>query len=74
MPYACRITISKVINSYTENAGVAGQNNKQVAAYADLGEAGERLSLHARDRNVQGVECAFLEVGSNLFGHLTNAN
>lgn len=57
--HACRITISKVINSYTENAGVAGQNNKQVAAYADLGEAGERLSLHARDRNVQGVECAF---------------
>ena len=60
VPYACRTTIlSKVINSYTENAGVAGQNNKQVAAYADLGEAGERLSLHARDRNVQGVECAF---------------
>ena len=29
-----------MINSYTENAGVAGQNNKQVAAYADLGEAG----------------------------------
>ena len=31
---------TEVINSYTENAGVAGQNNKQVAAYADLGEAG----------------------------------
>lgn len=45
MPYACRITISKVINSYTENAGVAGQNNKQVAAYADLGEAGEKVVL-----------------------------
>ena len=31
---------TEIINSYTENAGVAGQNNKQVAAYADLGEAG----------------------------------
>ena len=68
MLHACfSATMSKVINSYTENAGVAGQNNKQVAAYADLGEAPERLSFDTltlqhmwyRDRNMQGVERAF---------------
>ena len=30
--------MDSVINSYTENAGVAGQNNAQVADYADLGQ------------------------------------
>jgi len=38
--------MNSVINSYTENAGVAGQNNKQVAAYADLGEGLKAATIY----------------------------
>eukprot|EP00434_Breviolum_minutum_P005681 symbB.v1.2.005004.t1/scaffold288.1/size478366/34 len=38
--------MDSVINSYTENAGVAGQNNKQVAAYADLGEGLKAATIY----------------------------
>lgn len=44
-----------MINSYTENAGVAGQNNAQVAEYADLGEVGGS-SLGASQ--LQGLKAA----------------
>ncbi|CAK9050731.1 FK506-binding protein 2 (Peptidyl-prolyl cis-trans isomerase) (PPIase) (Rotamase) [Durusdinium trenchii] len=40
--------VDSVINSYTENAGVAGQNNQQVAAYADLGEVREPTEIAVR--------------------------
>ena len=38
--------LCQVINSYTENAGVAGQNNKEVAAYADLGEGLKAATIY----------------------------
>ena len=38
-----------MINSYTENAGVAGQNNQQVASYADLGEVPSEKCLGGVD-------------------------
>ncbi|CAJ1436064.1 unnamed protein product [Effrenium voratum] len=71
--------MDSVINSYTENAGVAGQNNKQVAAYADLGQGLKAATIYKPKFN-EGDPEATRKVGSgdlvtvDLIGYLTGWN
>ncbi|CAK9050672.1 FK506-binding protein 2 (Peptidyl-prolyl cis-trans isomerase) (PPIase) (Rotamase) [Durusdinium trenchii] len=69
--------VDSVINSYTENAGVAGQNNQQVAAYADLGEGLKAATIYKPKadtneaaRTVQNGDVVTVD----LIGYLTGWN
>mmetsp|Transcript_59055 Transcript_59055/g.129483 ORF Transcript_59055/g.129483 Transcript_59055/m.129483 type:complete len:258 (+) Transcript_59055:45-818(+) len=71
--------VNSVINSYTENAGVAGQNNQQVASYADLGEGLKAATIY-KPKFAEGDPEATRKVANgdmvtvDLIGYLTGWN